>query len=146
MSDEEYKARERPSWHETWMDVAKTISKRSYDSRLQVGAIIVAADNSTVLSVGYNGNYSGGPNKSESDREGESGLIHSEINAIIKCDYHFHKNKIMYVTHFPCPMCCKAIINARIIIVIYNDVYRDMSGSLFFEQAKVKCYKLKEIL
>ena len=136
----------RPQWHETWMNIAKEIAKRSYDPRLQVGAIIVSNDNSTVLSVGYNGNYAGGPNVQASEKEGDSGFLHSEINAIIKCDYHFHKDKVMYVTHFPCPMCCKAIINAGIKTVIYDKIYRDMNGSEFFKQTGVEAIKMSYLV
>ena len=34
---------------------------------IKSGAVIVTEDNSQVLAVGYNGNYSGGPNEVESD-------------------------------------------------------------------------------
>lgn len=132
-------------WHETWMKVAEVIAQQSYDPRMKVGAIIVASDNSTVISIGYNGNYRNGPNKPDSPVEGESGFIHSELNAIIKCDYHFHKEKIMYVTHFPCQMCCKAIINAGIKTVIYKDCYRDMGGIEFFNIANVEAYCINDL-
>ena len=53
----------RPTWNKVWMDFAKIISERSYDPRHKVGAIVVTQDNTQVLAVGYNGNYSGGPNE-----------------------------------------------------------------------------------
>ena len=118
----------RPTWDETWMGVAKTIAERSYDPQLKVGAIIVSEDNTRMLSVGYNGNYAGGPNQRESDTPGEGGLLHAELNAIIKCDYNFSKRKIMYVTHSPCRACCKIIVNAGISRVVYGEPYRDTSG------------------
>ena len=55
----------RPTWDSIWMDFAHLISKRSYDPRYQVGAVIVTDDNTQVLSVGYNGNYAKGPNEVE---------------------------------------------------------------------------------
>ena len=70
----------RPDWHTVWMEFAHSISKRSYDPRFQVGAIVVTEDNTQVLAVGYNGNYSGGPNEVESIMPGESGMLHAEIN------------------------------------------------------------------
>lgn len=118
----------RPSWNETWMKIARTIAERSYDPQLKVGAIIVSEDNTRMLSVGYNGNYAGGPNQRESDSPGEGGLLHAELNAIIKCDYNFPKKKIMYVTHSPCRSCCKVIVNAGISSVVYDELYRDDSG------------------
>ena len=78
----------RPGWDEIWMSCATSISKRSYDTRFQVGAIVVTEDNTQVLAVGYNGNHAGGPNESESSEPGQSGMIHAEINALLKMDYN----------------------------------------------------------
>jgi len=110
------------------MDFARSISRRSYDPRHQVGTVIVTSDNTQVLSVGYNGNYSGGPNKVESEIPGQSGMIHSEINALLKMDYNNPKDKVLYVTMSPCRMCAKAIVNTGIKHVIYDAEYRDRSG------------------
>ena len=110
------------------MDFAQSISKRSYDPRYQVGAVIVTGDNTQVLSVGYNGNYSGGPNEVESEVPGESGLLHAEINALLKMDYNNPKKKKLYLTLSPCRMCAKAIVNSGISEVMYAEKYRDSSG------------------
>ena len=118
----------RPSWDNVWMSCARIISERSYDPRYKVGAIVVTEDNTQVLSVGYNGNYSGGPNKVESEKPGESGMLHAEINALLKTDYNNPKRKIMYVTLSPCRMCAKAIVNSGISEVVYWESYRDDSG------------------
>ena len=116
-------ATKRPSWDEVWMSVAHTISQRSYDPKYKVGAIVVSGDNTSVLSMGYNGNYAGGPNERDSHARGKSGMIHAEVNALLKMDYHNHKRKVMYVTHSPCIMCAKAIINAGIDEVVYARRY-----------------------
>lgn len=118
----------RPTWDQVWMRTAETLSERSYDPRHQVGAIVVSDDNTQVLAVGYNGNYSGGPNEVESVSPGESGMLHAEINAMLKLDYNNPKTKKMYVTLSPCRMCAKAIINAGIDEVVYRDEYRDTSS------------------
>ena len=118
----------RPSWDQIWMDFCTTIAKRSYDPRFQVGSVIVTEDNCQVLAIGYNGNYSGGPNDVESSEPGESGMIHAEINALIKVDYNNPKGKKLYLTLSPCRMCAKSIVNAGIDEVIYRDAYRDLSG------------------
>jgi len=118
----------RPSWDSIWMEMARLISRRSYDPRHQVGTIVVTSDNSQVLSIGYNGNYKGGPNEVESGVPGESGMLHSEINALLKMDYNNPKRKVMYVTLSPCRMCAKAIVNAGISEVVYGSEYRDTSG------------------
>ena len=110
------------------MDFAKTIARRSYDPRHQVGAVVVTEDNCQVLSIGYNGNYAGGPNEVESTEPGASGMIHAEINALIKLDYNNPKNKKLYLTLSPCRACAKAIVNSGIAEVVYDNQYRDTSG------------------
>jgi len=118
----------RPSWDQVWISFAKTISERSYDPRNKVGAVIVTEDNTQVLAIGYNGGWAGGPNEVESLEPGMSGMIHAEINALIKMNYSHHKGKKLYVTLSPCRGCAKAIINGGIDSVIYLDDYRDSSG------------------
>lgn len=132
-------------WEEVWMSFAKTIANKSYDSRLKVGAIVVASDNTQVLSLGYNGNYTGGPNVEESLEPGCSGFIHAEANAIIKLDFNFHKEKHMYLTHSPCRMCSKMIINAQIKRVIYDQAYRDTSGLLLLEESGIFVSSFKDV-
>jgi|TARA_R110001583_G_scaffold38874_11_gene125228 dCMP deaminase len=127
----------RPSWDEIWMDFSHKISKRSYDPRFQVGSVVVTEDNCQVLAIGYNGNYSGGPNEVESEIPGESGMLHAEINALIKLDYNNPKNKKLYLTLAPCRMCAKAIVNAGISEVIYKEPYRDMSGVNLLQECGV---------
>ena len=135
---------ERPTWDSVWMDTARTISRRSYDPRHQVGAIVVTSDNTQVLSVGYNGNYTGGPNEVESANPGESGMIHGEINALLKMDYNNPKRKVMYVTLSPCRMCAKAIVNAGISEVVYGEEYRDTSGLDILRSAGVTVRSINE--
>jgi len=118
----------RPSWDEIWLEFAHAIAKRSYDPRFRVGSVVVTEDNSQVLAIGYNGNYSGGPNEAESLVPGESGMLHAEINALLKMDYNNPKKKKLYLTLSPCRMCAKAIINSGINEVIYAESYRDLSG------------------
>ena len=128
---------DRPSWDDVWSDFASAISNRSYDPRHKVGAIVVTSDNTSVLAIGYNGNYSGGPNAPESTVPGQSGFIHAEINALLKMDYSNYKRKIMYVTLSPCRACAKAIINAGISEVVYNNEYRDISGVELMKSAGI---------
>lgn len=128
----------RPSWDETWMQMARTVSQRSYDPRLRVGAVIVAADNTTLLSLGYNGNYRQGPNVPDSMIPGGSGFIHAELNALLKLDFHSHHRKIMYVTHSPCVACAKCTVNAGISEVVYESEYRDAAGVALLRDAGVQ--------
>lgn len=113
----------RPSWDDIWIDFAHTISLRSPDPKHKVGAVIVNEENTQVLSIGYNGDQKGGKNQRDSMNQGQSGFIHAEINALIKCDYNNPKKKKMYLTLSPCDVCAKAIVNAGIDEVIFSKKY-----------------------
>ena len=113
----------RPSWDDIWIDFAHTISLRSPDPKHKVGAVIVNEENTQVLSIGYNGDQKGGKNQRDSMKQGQSGFIHAEINALIKCDYNNPKKKKMYLTLSPCDVCAKAIVNAGIDEVIFSRKY-----------------------
>lgn len=134
----------RPTWPETWMSIARVIAERSYDPRLKVGAIIVSADNTQMLSGGYNGNYAGGPHEHESPEPGQSGFIHAEVNALVKLDFNFSKEKHMYLTHSPCRMCAKLIINAGIKRVVYGEAYRDPGGVKLLQGVGIKTMTLED--
>ena len=121
---------DRISWDDVWAEFAGIISQRSCDSKHKVGAVIVTTDNTQVLAIGYNGDEKGGSNKRFSSKKGESGFIHAELNALLKCDFNFPKDKKMYVTLSPCIMCAKAIINSDIKEVIYSEKYDDEGTSL----------------
>ena len=131
----------RPTWDEVWMNIAREVSRRSTDEKFKVGTVIVTGDNTQVLSLGYNGDHQGGPNCRESDRDGESGFIHAEMNALIKLDYNNLKRRVMYVTLMPCRMCSKAIVNAGISEVVYGETYRDASGIEILERSGIKVRK-----
>lgn len=118
----------RPSWDEVWMTMAETIAKRSHHSASKVGSLIVTSDNTQVLALGYNGNAAGMSNVPQSEEPGCSGLLHAEINALLKLDYNNPKDKIMYLTLSPCEYCAKAIVNSGIKKVIYKKEYRDKTG------------------
>jgi len=135
----------RPSWDSIWMDMAKTIARRSHHPTFQVGAIVVSEDNTQVLSIGYNGSYRGGPNKPLSEKPGCSGLIHAEINALLKLDYNNPKKKKMYVTLSPCPDCARAIVNSNIDTVIYAEQYRDIEGIEILKSAGLNVQNLNRV-
>lgn len=120
---------DRISWDQLWIEMAELVSKRSVDPKLKVGCVIVSKDNTRVLALGYNGDHKGGPNERESMQMGQSGFIHAEINALIKADFAYHQDKIMYLTHSPCYMCSKAIINAGIKAVYYKSLYDEEAVS-----------------
>lgn len=134
---------ERPKWNNIWKRFVLDIAQRSPDPKFQVGAVIVTDDNTQVLALGYNGDQRGGPNQRESLETGKSGFIHAEVNALIKCDFNNPKLKKMYLTHAPCPVCAKCIVNAGIKQVLYiNDYEPDMTGINILRECDVSVIKL----
>jgi len=120
--------KKKPKWDEIWMGLTLHIAERSRDPRLKVGSVIVTEDNTSVLAIGYNGDEQGGNNQPDSMEPGKSGFIHAEANALIKMNFGDHRNKKMYLTHSPCPVCARMIVNAGIKKVIFCDEYRDSKG------------------
>lgn len=116
----------RPAWPTIWMRLARSIAERSVDPRLQVGCVIVSADDRQVLAVGYNGDEAGGANAPDSTDAGASGFVHAEVNALIKS--HGVCGSIVYVTHSPCVVCARALVNERVARVVYGEAYRDTRG------------------
>ena len=136
----------RPAWDKIWMDFASNIARRSPDPNFKVGCCIVSQDNCQVLAIGYNGDHKGGPNCRDSLETGKSGFIHAEVNALIKCDFNNPKPKKMYLTHSPCPVCAKCIVNSGIEQVLYiNDYKPDMSGVEILRECDISVTKFDDI-
>jgi dCMP deaminase len=115
----------RPSFEEIYMELAHSISKRSTCKRLKVGTVITSTDFRKVLAVGYNGNATGLDNSCDSDVPGSCMDIHSEANAMINCDVPRYVEKLVFVTHSPCIMCAKMLINlGNVKKVYYTYEYR----------------------
>ena len=114
----------RPSFESIYMSLAHELANRSTCSRLRVGTVITTTDYRKVLAVGYNGNASGLHNGCDHDNT-PCGCLHSELNCIINCDAPRELEKIVFVTHLPCPMCAKCLINlGNVRTVYYKNEYR----------------------
>lgn len=133
----------RPTWDKIWMTMAETIAQRSHHPTFKVGALIVTSDNTQVLSLGYNGNAAGMSNVPQSDEPGCSGLLHAEINALLKLDYNNPKDKVMYLTLSPCQNCAIAVINSGIKKVVYKEKYRDETGINMLKDVNIKVIEYK---
>ena len=128
----------RPTWPEIWMQLAEHLSQRSTCRRAHVGCVIVSSDNCRVLSMGYNGNYTKGPNTCDSNEPGFCGCLHAEDNCLLKMNFNDPVDKIMYTTTSPCKACAKRIVQASINEVIYLNEYRNTEGIELLKQAHVK--------
>jgi len=126
----------RPPLYEVYMRMAEELAKRSTCARLQVGTVITDAALEHVLSIGYNGNVRGFPNRCDSAEPGRCGCIHSEQNALVKARGDV-PDKVAFVTASPCVMCAKLMVQAKVTHVFYRQVYRDDGGLAVLEQAGV---------
>lgn len=137
----------RPSWNEYFMNIAHEVAKRSTCERAQVGAVIVR--NKRILTTGYNGSPRGLPHCNEAGCLMDNGhcvrTLHAEQNAIIQAALHgvITEAATIYVTHQPCFICAKTIINAGIAEIVYDKEYRDDRSLDFLQQAGVKITALK---
>lgn len=121
---------ERPTWDETYLEIAKVISKRSKDPRTKVGSVLVK--NGCVIGIGYNGEprrFTGHFNWFTEEKYNY--VIHSEMNAISNaCSQGINiTNSILYVTLSPCHDCMKLIIQNQIKKVYYLEEYKDFELS-----------------
>ena len=132
----------RPSWDKYFMDIALEVAKRSTCERAQVGAVIVKEKR--ILTTGYNGSPRGLPHCYDVGCLMDNGhcvrTLHAEQNAIIQAALHgvITEGATIYVTHQPCFLCAKMIINAGLIGIVYDKEYPDDRSREFLEQAGIK--------
>jgi dCMP deaminase len=138
---------ERITWHQFFMAQSHLLALRSTCTRLAVGAAIVR--DKRIIAAGYNGSISGG------DHCIDLGCyvvdnhcvrtIHAEMNALLQCaKYGTSTNEAeLYVTHFPCLQCTKAIIQAGIKTIYYAEDYKNHTYALeLLAQSGVKVMKV----
>lgn len=129
----------RPSFQELYMRLAYELSERSTCKRLKVGTVITSTDYRKVLAIGYNGNAAGLPNECDRDEPGNCGCLHSEENAVINCDSPRYVEKIVFVTHLPCVMCAKRLINlGNVKRIYYGKLYRVSDSLRIFQKAGIE--------
>lgn len=133
----------RISWDQYFMSQSHLLALRSTCTRLAVGATIVREKR--MIAGGYNGSIAGGVHCSD---EGCYVIdnhcvrtIHAEMNALLQCAKFGvpTEGAEIYVTHFPCLQCCKALIQSGIKTVYYAVDYKNHPYAVeLFEQANVK--------
>jgi dCMP deaminase len=136
---------ERPNFEEIYLELAHSLARRSTCKRLKVGTVITSTDFRKVLAVGYNGNASGLENCCDRDEPGNCGCLHSEENAVINCDSPRHIEKCVFVTHLPCVMCAKRLINlGNVVKVIYDQDYRIKDSLEVLKKVGITVYKYEK--
>jgi dCMP deaminase len=119
----------RISWNQYFIAQSHLLALRSTCTRLEVGATIVR--DKRIIAGGYNGSTSGSDHCIEEGCYVIDGhcirTIHAEMNAILQCAKFGVETagSDIYVTHFPCLNCCKAIIQSGIKTVYYSEDYKN---------------------
>ena len=146
----------RPSWDEYFMQMAELTAKRSTCLRRQVGAIIVKDKH--IVATGYNGAPKGLPHCDElggcyreklgipsGERHELCRALHAEQNAIIQAATlgQSIEGATIYVTHQPCIICAKMIINAGISRIVVRSGYPVKMSEEMVKEANLKIEMLK---
>jgi|SRR5690606_31027400 len=138
----------RISWHQYFMAQSHLLALRSTCQRLMVGATIVR--DKRIIAGGYNGSVSGSVHCIDDGCYVVDGhcvrTIHAEMNAILQCAKFGvpTENAEIYVTHFPCLNCTKAIIQSGIKTIYYAEDYRNHSYAIeLLEEAGVNVVKVE---
>ncbi len=123
------------------------LALRSTCTRLTVGATIVR--DKRIIAGGYNGSVSGGTHCIDEGCYVVDNhcirTVHAEMNALLQCAKFGvpTENAEIYVTHFPCLQCTKAIIQAGIKVVYYAEDYKNHPyGIKMLEESKVRVEKV----
>ena len=147
----------RPSWDEYFMQTAELAATRSTCLRRQVGAVIV--QDRHIIATGYNGAPRGLSHCVElggclrekmgvpsGERHELCRALHAEQNAIIQAATlgHSIEGASIYVTHQPCSICAKMIINAGINRIVVKEGYPDEMAVNILEEAGKRIIMLKE--
>ena len=134
---------ERLSWDEYFSKIVQVTSERSPCERLKVGCLLV--NDNRIISQGYNGFLPGCPHKSIVRDNHEQATLHAEQNALIDCAKRgvSCKGSTVYITHYPCIICCRLLLAAEVKEIKYlNDYKNDELVETFTQQCDVSINKI----
>ena len=140
----------RPPWNDYFMTIAEDVKTRSTCIRRQVGAVIVK--DKRILTTGYNAPPMGIShctpetcirtkyNIPSGEKHELCRGIHAEQNAVVQAAYHGVSicNASIYVTHQPCSICTKILINSGITHFLFRKPYNDPMAEEMFVEANIK--------
>ncbi|TWI56380.1 ComE operon protein 2 [Halalkalibacter nanhaiisediminis] len=139
---------ERISWDQYFMAQSHLLALRSTCTRLMVGATIVR--DKRIIAGGYNGSVSGGAHCIDDGCYVVDNhcirTIHAEVNALLQCAKFGvpTEGAEVYVTHFPCVHCSKALIQAGIKKVYYGSDYKNHPYAIeLFKEAGVQAVQVE---
>jgi dCMP deaminase len=140
----------RPDIDEYFLKIASVVAERSTCRRHHVGA--VAVKDKHMLATGYNGAAAGLKDCFElgclrDEMNIPSGTrheicrgIHAEQNVIIQASLHgvSLEGAMVYVTHTPCILCAKMLVNAKIKRFVTFGKYADDAFVKLFNEAGIE--------
>ncbi|MDZ5568233.1 ComE operon protein 2 [Enterococcus cecorum] len=139
---------QRIPWNQYFMAQAVLLSLRSTCTRLEVGATLVK--DRRIIAGGYNGAVSGDNHCIDHGCYVVDGhcirTIHAEMNALLQCAKLgiSTDGAEIYVTHFPCLHCTKAILQAGIKKVYYlHDYHNDPYAIELIQKLGVEIQQVK---
>ena len=140
----------RPTWDDYFVQLARIVATRSTCLRHDVGAVLV--NNKRILATGYNG----APRNmrhcleigclrdklkiASGTRAEICRAVHAEQNAVIQCALYgvSSEGSTIYITHQPCTICTKILINAGVKRIVYEQAYPDEFAQQLLKEAGVK--------
>lgn len=127
-----------------YVDLVDRISKESRCPRTKVGCIILSE--SGMLSPGFNGHASGGPNEWDWKENGDPEVVHAELNALGKMLEQgvSAKGAIVYISLSPCLECAKLLVRAKVKRVVFMKEYRNTEGLNYLNKYGVELVKWEE--
>ena len=103
----------RPSKHEYYLEIAKTVAKRSQDRDTQVGMIMVNPKTGNIISTGYNGfvREADDEHLPLTRPEKYEFFVHAEPNMLYNCARNGIATNgcVVYGTTTPCGPCLRAL-------------------------------------
>lgn len=120
-----------------FVDFTLDLGNLSTCSKRKVGAIILPADFSAVLAIGYNGPAAGQPPESCACLQDGKGCLHAEVNALLKLERR-QRNLVMIATLMPCLTCAGYIVNSKQIgLFMFVNETSDHSGLLLLSASRI---------
>lgn len=113
-----------------FINFCKDLSELSVSQSLKVAALAFKIDFTKIGSMGYNGSYSSATINEHTNGEedslipGESGMVHAEMNLVAKFHELDINNYIVILTHSPCEICSKLLLNAGFKYIYWEHEYR----------------------
>jgi len=146
--------RERPTWDQYFLQMARVVASRSTCLRRRVGALLVR--DKRILTTGYNGAPANIPHCEDvgclrdelgipsGERQELCRGLHAEQNAIIQAALHgvTTRGSVLYCTTQPCITCAKMLINAGVNRVVYEGDYPDQLAIEMLEYANIPLVRI----